>query len=225
MEENKLNFKNAFLLTAVVAILVISSMIYKGSSTEAVHIEINESVAISVNRLGKVINSYAFDEDGEKGISLIKTENRKYPDVIEDLLSKSVKDGIFEKGEKIPVRIWTEESSVNDRYKIIERNVKEAATNASMTAQCAELDKGITGTAEKYGISVGKYRMICEMQKMDSGIQIDVYKDYSLPLLRRLYNLLSEGATKEQAEDTSGARSGGIRETVNKILFESEKSE
>lgn len=225
MEENKLNFKNAFLLTAVVAVLVISSMIYKGSSTEAVHIEINDSMAISVNRLGTVINSYAFDEEGENRIALVKTDDRKYPDVIEDLLSKSVKSGVFKKGEKIPVRIWTEVSSVNDRYKIIERNVKEAANNAAMMAQCTEIDKGIAGKAEEYGISVGKYRMICEMQKMDPDIQMDVYKDYSLPLLRRLYDLLSEGATKEQAEDTSGAHSGGIREIVNKILFESEKGE
>lgn len=225
MEENKLNFKNAVLLTAVVAVLVISSMMYKGSSTEAVHIELNNSIAVSVNRLGKVINSYAFDDEGEKEISLLKAENRKYPEVIEDMLSKSVKDGVFQKGEKVPVRIWTEASSVNDRYKIIERNVKEAAAKASMTAQCTEFDKGIAGTAEKYGISVGKYRMICEMQKMDPGIQIDVYKDYSLPMLRRLYDLLSDGATKEQAEDTSGARIGGIRETINKILFESEKGE
>lgn len=225
MGENKLNFRNAFLLTIAVAVLVIGSMIYKGSSTEAVHIELNDSVAISINRLGRVINSYAFDEEGGKGIALVNIQDRKYPDAIEDLLSKSVRDGVFKKGEKIPVRIWTEASSVNDRYRIIERNVKEAATKASMTAQCAELDKGIANTAEKYGISVGKYRMICEMQKMDPDIRIDVYKDYSMPLLRRLYDLLYEGATKAQAENTSGAHSGGIRYIINKILFESEKAE
>ena len=225
MEENKLNFRGAFLLTIIVAILVIISMIYKGSSTEAVHIELNESVAISVNRLGNVINSYTFDEEDGKGIVLVKTQNRKYPDVIEALLSKAVRDGVFKKGDKIHVRIWTEASDINDRYKIIERNVKEAATKAAVTAQCAELDKGIANTAEQYGISVGKYRMICEMQKMDPDIRIDVYKDYSLTMLRRMYDLLQEGATKDQAESTSGAHSGGMREIINKILFESEKSE
>ena len=225
MEENKLNLRNAFLLTIFVAVLVIGSMMYKGISTEAVHIELNDSVAISVNRLGKVINSYAFDEEGGRGIALVKTRDRKYPDVIEDLLSKAVRDGVFKKGDKIHVRIWTEASDVNDRYKIIERNVKEAATKASMTAQCSELDKGIANTAEQYGISVGKYRMICEMQKMDPDIRIDEYKDYSLSLLRSLYDLLYEGATKDEAENTSGAHSGGIRKIINKILFESEKSE
>ena len=223
MEENKLNFRNAFLLTAVVGVLVIAAMMYRGSSTEAVHIEMNNSVAISANRLGRVINSYAFDEDGKKGIELAEADNGKYSEVIEGLLSEAVKDGVFKKGEKIPVRIWTEKSEVNDRYKIIERNVKAAAAKVSMTAQCDEFDKGISEKAEEYGISVGKYRMICEMQKMDSRIQIDVYKDYSLKMLRRIYDLLSEGATKEQAENTSGAPTGSIHKIINKILFESEK--
>ena len=76
MEENKLNFRNAFLLTAVVGVLLIAAMMYRGSSTEAVHIELNNSVAISANRLGRVINSYAFDEDGRMVGDCFNTENR-----------------------------------------------------------------------------------------------------------------------------------------------------
>ena len=223
--EYKLNLKKALLLSAAVAVLVILAMVYKAVNTEAVHIEINGSVAISANRLGNVINRYAFNDEGEQEIRLSDIGGKRYPDALELILSKGIRDGYFEHGDKISVKIWVEKNSVNDRYKIIERNVKESAAAASLVAHCSEIDKGIERTAEEYGISVGKYRMICELQKMDPSIRIDVYKDYSLKMLKGIYDMMRSGASKDQAENASGVQTGRIRDIINKILFESSKGE
>lgn len=225
MNDNKFNFKNALLLTAAVAVLVVIAMMYKGGKTEAVHIEINQSIAISANRLGNVINCYPLNEEGESIVKSIDAEGKKYNDVIESLLNKAVENGQQKKGDRISVRLQTEESSLNNKHSHIEEKVKNAVSAASMSAQCREFDRGIIKSANSYGIAVGKYRMICEMQKMNSSIKIDTYKDYSLDMLKTIYNELKSGKTKEEAEQESGAKSGGIKETINKILYESEKAE
>lgn len=223
MSGEKFNFRNAILLTAAVALLVVMAMIYKGGNTEAVHIEINESIALSANRLGNVISCYPFNDDGRNGLNAVDTAGEKYDKAIEALLNKAVEDGRLKKGEKVSIRICTEESSLNNRYSMVEEKVRKAVSAASMSSQCREFDRGIIKDANKYGISLGKYRMICEMQKMDTSIKMDVYKDYSLNTLKNIYNGLKSGKTKDEAEAESGAKSGGIKETINKIIFESEK--
>jgi hypothetical protein len=144
---------------------------------------------------------------------------------METLLDTGLKNGTLNENDKIPVKIWVEDSTINNRYDIIEKNVKEVFSKFPIKAHCSAIDTGISKTASSYGISVGKYRMICEMQKLDPSISIDVYKDYSLKRLRSIYSLMLEGVSKNDAENANNASTGSIIHLINKVIFESEQGE
>lgn len=194
---------------------------YKAVSTEAVYIEINDRVAISVNRLGRVINQFTINDENEKAAEISQINDVSYIEAVGTLLEKGIEHGEFKAGARLTFKIGPEENSANDRYKIIEKNIKAVSSEHSVKAQCTEIDPGIRKTAVSYGIPVGRYIMICEMQKLDSSISIDVYKDYSIKMLREIYSLLVEGKTKTEAENELGAETGKVMRFINDILFKS----
>ena len=215
-----LKWRSAISLTLIVAVLVVAAMVYKAIHTEAVTIDIDGSFSLSANRLGSVIDLYPYvGSDSDARFS--DYEGMKYPEALQRLLEAR---GLAE-GSRVNAVIWAEESAVNDHYDDAEKAVKKAIEGASLSPRCVKADEGIVSAAQSYGISVGKYRLICEMQKLDSSISTDEYRDCPTETLRGMYELMRGGAAKDSAEDSTGAAKGGMPDVIKNILFESSKGE
>ena len=215
-----LRWRSAISLSLVVAVLVIAAMVYKAVHTEAVTIDIDGSFSLSANRLGSVIDLFPY-VGSDIDVRFSDYEGMKYPEALQKLLEKRE----LPAGSRVKAVIRAEESAVNDHYGGAEETVKAAIEDAGLKPQCSKADEGIVSAAESCGISVGKYRLICEMQKLDSSISTDEYRDCPTETLRRMYELMRSGATKDNAEDSAGALKGGLPEIIKNILFESSKGE
>ena len=228
MKRESFNYKSALYLTLVVAIMVAAAMLYKAAATEAVYVEIDGRFALSANRLGNIVSCVGYDEEARELLGGMKNDGKDYLDAISDITSRLKLKKLLNERDSVKFEISTEKGATHDeRLDVVKNNIGVVARNHNINAVCAETDRGIESAAHEYGISVARYRMICEMQKAQPDISMDVYKDYSLKTLNELYeHIILSGETKEAAEEESGAASGGaVKEKINEILSESRKGE
>lgn len=222
--KTELDFKRAAYLTLIVAAMTLAAMLYKAATTDAIYIEINSSAAFSANRLGNIVDCIGYDDEARELLSSLDTDGKDYARAVSDALDRLKRGGKITERDKIYFELDAEKgASREEKLEAVRNRLKEVCADYKLNAVFRETDEGIIQTAQSYGISVARYRLICEMQKTDPSISVDVYKDYSLKTLRQLYSRLISGNSREDAERESGARRHAVKEKIDEIISESEK--
>ena len=156
--------------------------------------DINPSIAISLNYKNEVVKVEGLNEDGKK---LLKEENFKgddLDDAIEDITEIVIEKGYITK-EDNHILINVEGKDIKDKVvTLINNEFKDKNTECNVIMQ--EINEEAKENAEKYGISESKASYIENIIKENSELTYEELKDKSINEINQIIN------EKEEQEDS-----------------------
>lgn len=160
----------------------------------AISIDVNPSIEIEINRLDRVINVYAFNDDGQQIIDNINVKNMNYIDAVialtdTDVLDSYLQDAVLE---------VTVSCNNDNKLDEIMNNVKNCMNHENVhygqsTYDCAN-------EAHHNELSCGKYEKYILLKQYDEDITTEEVANMTM---KELNDLL-----QQYGEDLSGMQHG-----------------
>ena len=145
-------------------------MFGRDSEEYKVILDVNPSIAIKSNGENKVLNVEALNEDGDKIIGDKNFEGDFTGDVVKELTKTMVDKGyISEEANSVLVSVEGKNKDKNDKIgtemaKNISTSLKSADIDGAIIVQSIDnSDESMYETANKYGISPGKTKLIAQI--------------------------------------------------------------
>ena len=179
----------------VFVFILIGGMLGLGNENyQTVYIDVNPSVALNVNRFGKISSVEYLNEDAEKALNGIKLKGLSAEDALEKMIDAYDDAGYFENEAEIYISAVSEKNKNADKLlaKLSERaeKIKGNKNYSVNTTKPTAEDKA---EADEYGISPGKYRIISEIIEKHPSYTVEDLKDKSMAELK---DMLTNGNGK-----------------------------
>ncbi len=177
-----------------------------------VDIDVNPSIELTLNRFDKVIDVYAYNEDGESVLSGLTLEHETYSNALTVLMETISQKGYLESDGLVSVTLQT-----NDTYRetaLIINAQACVANGMGANYQTARVDvfavnADIRNQAYENNISPAKFLAIQELMEVDPTASIDGCRGHSISELReRTQNCQNHGMRNGQGMG-NGRRMGG----------------
>ena len=162
-----------------------------------VTMDINPSVSLSLNRMGKVIKAEGVNEDGKKLLQDNNLKGKSLENAI-DNISDLVIDNDYFSNENNHILVNVEGEIKEDVSKILTNEIKEKKIECEIIFQ--ELSNSSKENAYKYGISENKASYIESVIKDNKNITFEDLKDKSINEINEFIEEKKEEAKKEESK-------------------------
>lgn len=172
----------------VFVFILIGGMLGLGNEIyQTVYIDVNPSVALNVNRFGKVSSVEYLDEDAEKALNSVKLKGLAAEDALEKMITAYEEEGYFDSTAEIYISAVSEKNKNADNIlaKLSER-AKKIKGNRNYSVNTTKLTVEDRAEADEYGISPGKYRVIEQVIEKHPNYTVEELKDMSMAELKEL---------------------------------------
>ncbi len=183
----------------VFVFILIGGMLGLGNENyQTVYIDVNPSVALNVNRFGKVSSVEYLNEDAEKALNGIKLKGLSAEDALEKMITAYNENGYFDSNAEIYISAVSEKNKNADKLlaKLSER-AEKIKGNRNYSVNTAKLTAEDRAEANEYGISPGKYRVIEQVIEKHPSYTVEDLKDKSMAELK---DMLTNGNGKENGK-------------------------
>ncbi|MBO5380042.1 MAG: hypothetical protein J6A90_06930 [Clostridia bacterium] len=184
----------------VFVFILIGGMLGLGNENyQTVYIDINPSVALNVNRFGKVSSVEYLNEDAEKALNGIKLKGLSAEDALEKMITAYGENGYFDSNAEIYISAVSEKNKNADKLlaKLSER-AEKIKGNRNYSVNTTKLTAEDRAEADEYGISPGKYRIISEITEKHPSYAVEDLKDKSMAELK---DMLTNGIGKDNGKE------------------------
>lgn len=173
---------------ASIAILLFSGLFaYRLYCTPSAYIaiEVNPSIEIILNRFDRVIDTCAYNMDGETILREIDIRNKKYEEAIAILMGQIIQDGYAKDDSLISVTLQSD-SPKSDETMLsnIESAVQLHHTGAQV--ECFAIDPLTRDTAHHLNLSPAKYLAIQALMEVEPDATISGCMHHSIQEIREL---------------------------------------
>ena len=162
-----------------------------------VTMDINPSVSLSLNSMGKVIKAEGINEDGKKLLEDNKLKGKSLEKAIDNISDLVIDNGYFSNGNN-HILVNVEGEIKEDISKILTNEIKENNIECEIIFQ--ELSDSSKENASKYGISENKASYIEEVIKNNNDITFEDLKDKSINEINKFIEEKKEEAEKEESK-------------------------
>ena len=183
----------------VFVFILIGGMLGLGNENyQTVYIDVNPSVALNMNRFGKVSSVEYLNEDAEKALNGIKLNGLSAEEALEKMITAYDENGYFDSNAEIYISAVSEENKNADKLlaKLSER-AEKIKGNRNYSVNTTKLTAEDRAEADEYGISPGKYRIISEIIEKHPTYTVEDLKDKSMAELK---NMLTNGIGKDNGK-------------------------
>ncbi|MBR0598492.1 hypothetical protein [Sinanaerobacter chloroacetimidivorans] len=194
----------AALSIAACLIIMIGGYAYYKTPINYISLDINPSVELGLNRFGRVIETEAINADGNSLLNGTKILNMSADDAIEELSLKAEEKGYIRDDGSTVIAVTALSKQYNEAAKIRDQADKTLRTmiskgtlNAIVYTDSADLL--LRTEARGFGLSPGKYKLILLLQSLDSGVEIDQYRN------TRITDILVKANELLQQNDNTGS--------------------
>ena len=172
---------------ALLLVLGVGFFALGGEHYQTVYIDVNPSVALHVNRFGKISGVEYLNGDAEEALEGIKLKGLSAEDALESMITAYDGVGYFKEGAEIHISAVTEKNKNADKLlsKLIAR-AEKIKGNKKYEVSSAKLTETERTEADAYGISPGKYRVIAEVIEKHPEYSVEELKDKSMAELKAL---------------------------------------
>ena len=173
-----------------------------------VTMDINPSVSLSLNKMGKVIKAEGINEDGKKLLEDNKLKGKSLENAIENISDLVIDNGYFS-NENNHILVNVEGEIKKDISKILTNEIKEKKIECKIIFQ--DLSDSSKENASKYGISENKASYIEEVIKDNEDITFEDLKDKSINEINKFIEEKKEESKKEEEKKpttNSGTNTG-----------------
>jgi len=172
----------------VFVFILIGGMLGLGNENyQTVYIDVNPSVALNVNRFGKVSSVEYLNEDAEKALNNVKLKGLTAEDALEKMINAYDDAGYFENDAEIYISAVSEKNKSYDKllYKMQER-AEKVKGERGYSINVNKLTAEDRTEAKEYDISPGKYRVIEQIIEEHPNYTVEDLKDKSMAELKKL---------------------------------------
>lgn len=127
------------------------------SPASYVSIDINPSIELVLNRFNVVIESNAYNDDGEAIVENVDVNNLSYEKAIDKLLESEEFSGYFEKDYELVFTV------ISDNQEELITGIENTRCYQKYGSACVAADYETREEAQEYGMSFGKYKAYQEL--------------------------------------------------------------
>ncbi len=171
-----------FICLAVVGFFGVSNEKY-----QAVYIDVNPSVTLYVNRLGKVSDVEYINEDAEVALDGVKLKKLKAEDALEKMIDAYDKAGYFQQEAELYISAVEKQSKKTEKLlEKLQKRAEKVKGNKKYSVSVCKLTAEDKNEAKAYGISPGKYSVIKKIIEKSPSYTVDDLKDLPMSNLNKL---------------------------------------
>ncbi|MDR1538003.1 MAG: 1,4-alpha-glucan branching protein [Clostridiales bacterium] len=151
--------------------------------------DVNPSIELSVNCFGRVIEAYAYNNDGGQILSKVSLRHKTYQDATRLIIDTIAIDGYLRDEAMISVTLQTADPNKESQMLADVESNMAAAVSEHHIAPLTEVfpvSVEVRNEAHRQDISPAKYLAILELQKVDPAATVDSCRDHTIGEIREL---------------------------------------
>ncbi len=194
----------AALPVAACAILAIGGYAFYNTPVNYISLDINPSVELGLNKFDKVVKAEGINKDGEILLKENNIKNMSAEEAIEKLALGAKEKGYIQADGSTVIAVTAlseqDEEAVllsNQMGEILRSMIQLGDLNAVVYTDSSNLQ--VRAEARELGLSPGKYKMILLLQSLDSGIDMEQYRNARI---KDILVTVNELLLKNAAEDS-----------------------
>lgn len=172
-----------------------------------VNIDVNPSVELRLNRINRVIGTYAFNDDGKRILDELNLNGKQYEEAIALLVSALDDQGYLSDEALVSATVQTVNS---DKEQSLCYTLLQSLGAASSTAETEVFPVSSQVLADAHGchMSPAKYLAIQELLAVDESATLEEYSDSSIRQIRQRTRACQEGDYEDSPSNSSSHGQG-----------------
>lgn len=154
--------------------------------TSVISIDINPSLEVDVNRLGRVIALHGYNEDGEEFAASLDVLHQNYQQAVDEILNSDTIVDCLNEGGFLSVSVV--ELSGNQGEKIIQ--YVSGCTSGHHNVSCSTISSEEAHEAHHVGLSYGKYEIYAQIVAYNPDFTPEEANEMTMRELRDLLDSL-----------------------------------
>lgn len=167
----------------------------------AIRVEINPSLELGVNRLGRVVSAKGLNEDGQALAGETDVRFLSYEEALEKLLASTRVASCMEQGETLSISVIGDDTARTDA---LLAGVESCTAGHRNVAYCAGSTEE-AASADEAGLPMAKYLIYEEIRALDPAFSAQEAAGMTMRQLRDHLDALTSGT--ESGEDSGNAES------------------
>ena len=154
-------------------------------------IDVNPSIAITVNRFNRVIRANAYNDDGSIILNDVNVKNKNYEESAKLLIESMISKGYVQKAGSVSITL---QSNDIERETLMISELDTAITKTldahhlNTDAEVYAVSKEVVDLAHGHHVTPARYMVINDLQEIDDSITYEGCSGHSLDDLRQQQN-------------------------------------
>ena len=178
----------AFLISLAATLFAAAAIgvgIYLTSPSNYMAIDVNPSIEVSTNRLGKVVSVNAVNDDAQKLLADKNLKGYSVEDAIYEIVEELVEDGYLSRNSANEVLLTVANSNADDNLlKVAAGAINNALAGkdieANLLEQQIDLDDKTLQDAHQNGVSAGKHHIIQRILMDDDSVTVEELSSFKI---------------------------------------------
>ena len=219
-KKNKLNVKRfAVAFASVFLIFFAGALSYNLYFTESaiVDIDVNPSIELTINRFNRIINVYAYNDDGNQILSAVNVKHKPYDEAVKILIDEMAKEGYIKEAGLFSATLRTD-SDQDTRLATLKTTIASSLQSHHNTFEMDvfAVDGDTKTHSHEQNITPAKYLAILELQAVDPTVTFETCKDHAINEIKQQTHDHANGSDNGDNEDhESGGENDDEHQTDN----------
>lgn len=160
-----LRARAGLIVAAFCALFITLGSTFYFKETAIISIDVNPSIELSLNSLGRVIGALGYNEDGREILSALPLQNRRYSEAVSRILIEESERGLLSESSVVAFAVLSEDEAARD--KILSLLHESTAWLAPERVHCSTVTPELAKEARESGLSLGRYEAISQLLAAD----------------------------------------------------------
>lgn len=157
----------ALALACLLLLIGTGGYTFYGRPVTYVSIDVNPSIELGINRLGRVVSANAYNEDGQKILEQVKLKNLPYPKAVGLLLDFETAENYLSENSLLVFTV------VSENAETVTQKLAGISSPRSALVLTYVSDKECMEEAHQHAMSFGKYRAYQELSEYDGSVTVE----------------------------------------------------
>jgi hypothetical protein len=214
-ERGGLRFRPQLAAVCAAFILFLVAGGFSVYSIPTVHIDfdVNPSVGFAVNRLGFVIDTAAYNDDGSEILKTINVKNKTYKDAVQILMNAFISEGYLSDNGivSVTVQVGGDRDYESNLLDTLAGVVTSSLSDHHISAETDlfPVDVEVMNAAHGHHLTPAKYLAIMELQEVAPTATFEECAEHSIGEIRELINAHGERHHGGAGSENSAGQYGG----------------
>lgn len=157
----------AFALVCLLLLLGTGGYGLYGKPVSYVSIDVNPSIELGINRLGRVVSANAYNDDGQQILEQVRLKNLSYPKAVRLLLEYETEENFLTENSLLVFTV------ISENAEAVTRKLVRVSSPASASVLTYVSDRSCMEEAHQHQMSFGKYRAYLELSGYDESVTVE----------------------------------------------------